>query len=314
MSTSAAIRLLPDRRRLHLNDGPIDLIIGADGASEEVRSAYQAAANRFVTILDELCDELPLLRSRATADSPRPKGRIARRMSDAVSVYRERCFITPMAAVAGAVAEEVLAAMAEAAQLDRAYVNNGGDIAFHLSPGYRYAIGMIERPDNPSLFGKFEICSPLPVRSVATSGWRGRSFSLGIADAVTVLAESAAAADAAATIIANIVNLPNHPAITRVAAREISPDSDLLDLPVTRAVGPLCAEDIFQALRAGAAVAQELQAKGWIHCGALCLQGQVLLVEPPLDQTGLQSTRVLHAAITGEANDDLPSPQRNTHA
>ena len=41
-----------------------------------------------------------------------------------------------------------------------------------------------------------------PVRGVATSGWRGRSHSLGIADSVTVLAATAAMADAAATVIA----------------------------------------------------------------------------------------------------------------
>jgi uncharacterized protein len=314
MNTRATIRLLPDGRRLHLNDGPIDLIIGADGANEEVLRAYQAAANRFMTILDELCEELPLLRSRTSKDSPVPQGRIARRMSDVVSSFRERYFITPMAAVAGAVAEAVLGAMTEAGELDRAYVNNGGDIALHVSAGHSYAIGMIERPDNPSLFGKFEIFSSLPVRGVATSGWRGRSFSLGIADAVTVLAASAAGADAAATIVANAVNLPNHPAITRVPAREVSPDSDLLDLPVTRAVGPLFVEEIFQALQAGAAVARELQAQELIHSAALCLQGHVLLAEPPLDPTGLGSTSILHAGIANEANCHLAPSQRNAHA
>ncbi|HTZ49444.1 MAG TPA: UPF0280 family protein [Verrucomicrobiae bacterium] len=310
MNTRATIRLLPDGRRLHLSDGPIDLIIGADGASKEARHAYQAAAHRFVTILDELCDELPLLRARATLDSPRLKGHIARRMSDAVSVYGERCFITPMAAVAGAVSEAVLVAMIEAAQLDRAYVNNGGDIALHLSPGQSYAIGMIERPEHPSLFGKFEISASVPVRGIATSGWRGRSFSLGIADAVTVLARNAAAADAAATIIANSVNLPDHPAIRRVPACEISPDSDLLDLPVTRAVGPLCTQEIFQALQTGATVAQGLQAKGWIHSAALYLQGRVLLVEPSPQLAGVE----LCAAIAEEANDGLARSQRNAHA
>ena len=65
------------------------------------------------------------------------------------------------------------------------------------------------------------------MRGIATSGWRGRSFSLGIADAVTVLADRAAAADAAATIIANAVDLPGHPAIVRVPACELAPDSDL---------------------------------------------------------------------------------------
>ncbi len=119
--------------------------------------------------------------------------------------------------------------------LSRAYVNDGGDIALHLTPGESFSIGMVERPDSPSLFGTARIQSAHPVRGIATSGWRGRSFSLGIADAVTVLAATAAQADAAATIIANAVNLPGHPAIIRAAANEIAPDNDLGNRPVTRA-------------------------------------------------------------------------------
>jgi uncharacterized protein len=275
MRDPATIRLLPDGRRLHLNDGPIDLVIGADGARDEVRRAYEAAGARFVTILDELCEELPLLRSRVCHASPLPAGPIARRMAEAVAPYGDRYFITPMAAVAGAVAEAVLAAMTGAAQLERAYVNNGGDIALHLAAGQSYAIGMVERPEHTSLFGSVEISAAIPVHGVATSGWRGRSFSLGIADAVTVLAESAAQADAAATIIANAVDLPGHAAILRMPAREISPDSDLLDLPVTRGVSALSSQEIEQALGAGRRVAEELCERGLIHAAALCLQETV---------------------------------------
>ena len=72
---------------------------------------------------------------------------------------------------------------------------------------------------------------------VATSGRHGRSFSLGIADAVTVLARTASQADAAATIIANAVDLPGHPAVRRMPANELQPDSDLGARPVTRDVG-----------------------------------------------------------------------------
>src|SRR5207249_962633 len=165
------------------------------------------------------------------------KGAIARRMHVAVKPYAAEVFITPMAAVAGAVAEEVLATMVAAAPLARAYVNNGGDIALHIAPGESFKIGMANRPDRPALFGSATLHAEEPVRGIATSGWRGRSFSLGIADAVTVLAESASAADAAATIIANAVDLPGHPAISRVPACELSPDSDLGTLPVTQNVG-----------------------------------------------------------------------------
>jgi uncharacterized protein len=288
MRDTATIRVLPDGRRLHLSDGPIDLIIGADGAPAKIHLAYRAAAHRFVDILDELCVELPVLRTRVSDDSPFPTGSIAQRMHEAVFAYRNRCFVTPMAAVAGAVAEAVLSAMTEAAQLRRAYVNNGGDIALHLAVGENYKVGMVERPESPSLFGSVEICSSIAARGIATSGWRGRSFSLGIADAVTVLAKSAAQADAAATIIANSVDLPNHPAVRRIPAREIAPDSDLLDLPVTRAVDLLTPQDISQALGAGKAVAKDLRAQGLICAAALCLQGQVRIL-PEASEGGLLS-------------------------
>jgi uncharacterized protein len=271
------MRYLPDGRRLHFHDGPIDLILEAFGAPAEIESAYRAAAKRFVTVLDELCSGLPLLRSAARADSPRPQGRVAQRMADAVAPFAARHFITPMAAVAGAVAEEILAAMTNAAALSRAYVNDGGDIALHLTAGESFAIGMIERPDNPSLFGTAHIEAAEKVRGIATSGWRGRSFSLGIADAVTVLAATAAQADAAATIVANAVDLPGHAAITRVPANEIAPDNDLGNRPVTRAVGKLLPNEIAQALASGAAQAIELIAEGLISAAALNLAGHTQL-------------------------------------
>jgi uncharacterized protein len=307
----ATIRLLPDGRRLHLNDGPIDLIIGADGDSLEIQRGYKAAAQRFVTILDELCTELPLLRTRITTNSPPPNGTIARRMAEVVFPYRNRWFVTPMAAVAGAVAEAVLSAMTSAAQLDRAYVNNGGDIALYLATGQSYTIGMIERPDSLSLFASAQPSAASPVRGVATSGWRGRSFSLGIADAVTVLAETAAQADAAATIIANAVDLPNHPAIVRIPACEIAPDSDLLDIPVTRAVGPLIAQEISEALYAGALVAKELISAGLIHSAALCLQGSTRVAGPCRAGLLRPSGDAIPQCIAGTPLFVIPSEAKN---
>src|ERR1700730_3882110 len=156
------IRMLPDARRVHLHDGPIDLIIEVNGAPQAIFAAYEAAARRFVSILDELCSELRLLRSRAGKDSERPRGVVAQRMFAAVEPYCEQCFITPMAAVAGAVAEEILESMTAATTLHRAYVNNGGDIAIHLKESQSYKIGMVERPDRPSLFGSLKVSTADP--------------------------------------------------------------------------------------------------------------------------------------------------------
>jgi hypothetical protein len=133
MNPRAQIRVLPDGRRLHLHDGPIDLIVEAFGQLREVETAYRAACARFMTVLDELCSELSFLRQACSPEKAWPRGAVARRMTAAVLPYATECFITPMAAVAGAVAEEILAAMVNAADLSRAYVNDGGDIAWHLT-------------------------------------------------------------------------------------------------------------------------------------------------------------------------------------
>jgi len=274
--------MLPDGRRLHLQDGPIDVIMEAFGEVREIERAYHAAAKRFVSILDELCGELAFLRSPAGENSALPSGVVAHRMLAAVLPYASRCFITPMAAVAGAVAEEILNAMTSNANLRRAYVNNGGDIALHLAPGENFVAAMVERPDRASLFGTTTfgtttIQSGCPIRGIATSGWRGRSFSLGIADAVTVLADTAAMADAAATVIANAVDLPGHPRVERVPACDLAPDSDLGRRMVTQAVGELAFSEICDALEAGIKVAGSLGRLGLIHAAALNLQGETRL-------------------------------------
>jgi len=299
MKQRAQIRMLDDGRRMHLHDGPIDLIVEAFGAPREVEAAYRAAGGRFVTVLDELCGELSFLRRACSTGSAWPRGAVARRMTAAVMPYAAECFVTPMAAVAGAVAEEILAAMVLAANLARAYVNDGGDIALHLSPREKFVVGMVERPDRPSLCGTTTLNSDDPVRGIATSGWRGRSFSLGIADAVTVLADRAAAADVAATIIANAVDLPGHPAVVRVPACELAPDNDLGNRLVTRAVGELTAEEVHQALEGGTRTAQRLLRMGLIRSAALSLEGETRVVcvsgESRMIATPVRERRLVHA-------------------
>lgn len=286
--------LLPDGRRLHLNHGPIDLIIEAFGEPEEVGAAYRQAIARFQTLLEELVAELPELRRQAARQPRSFMGPTARGMEVAVSPLAAS-FITPMAAVAGSVADEMLAALVARRTLDKAYVNNGGDIAVHLSPsaelraavagtGHGLGDGLTIRADDP-------------VRGVATSGWRGRSFSLGIADAVTVLAATGAAADAAATLIANAVDLPDHRAVTRQPARELAPDSDLGHRRVTTAVGPLTSIEVDLALRRGLAVAEDFRRRGLIAAAALFLGGDSKICGDVVERTVPPNTRLGPAGL-----------------
>jgi hypothetical protein len=270
--------------RLHLQHGPIDLILHVD-ASEEIRKRlYSTAKKRFSTVLQELVVEMDLLKQPWSADLPDPKGGIAQKMCFAVR--GSDIFVTPMAAVAGAVADEVLEAMLYEAknpdpcleEIQRMYVNNGGDIAFWLNAGESFSIGVVDNPGIPELNARVSLAYESPVRGIATSGWRGRSQSLGIADAVTVLAGSAATADAAATLIANDVNV-YYPGILKRPASEVKNESDLGMLPVTVDVPPLPFDQISEALKRGAQTAGNFIRTGKIEAAYLSLQKQTLVVE-----------------------------------
>ena len=194
-------------------------------------------------------------------------GVTARRMAQATRRFDR--FITPMAAVAGSVADEMLVSMIAGADVEKAYVNNGGDVAFHLGPG--------ECVEAAAGAGPIVIRFEDAPRGLATSGWRGRSHSLGIADAVTVAARNAATADAAATLIANEVDLPGHPKVRRTEASNLAPDSDLGDLLVTTDVGQLSEAEAHQALSKGVAYADQLIEASIISEASLTLQGQTII-------------------------------------
>jgi uncharacterized protein len=273
--------------RLHLSHGPIDVVLKACGAKRAMSRAHEAAADRFITILPELCAELPALRAPFGAVEPRSP--VGRRMAEACRPFR-KVFITPMAAVAGAVADELLATMRAAAPLDRAYVNDGGDIAVFAAPGQILDIaiaGDFSLGRVPTRSGVIRIRHGDGVGGIATSGARGRSFSLGIADSVTVLAKDGASADATATLIANAVDCDD-PAIERRPADELDPDSDLGDRLVTVSVGPLPTPKRNVALAAGLARARAYRARGFIVDAALTLQGETVTLystgEPHLER------------------------------
>ena len=267
-------RALLSGHRLHLQHGPIDLIIGADGARTR---AFEAAELRLSTVLAELMDEIDLLQQH---DGPSPKGAIARKMWRAGQAHHD--FVTPMAAVAGSVAEAVLQAMCSATDLHRAYVNNGGDIALHLSHDSTFDIAMSGL--GGADLGKITLSSENQVRGIATSGQCGRSLSFGIAESVTVLAKTASMADVAATLIAGAVDVPDHPAILRAPANQIREGSDLGAREVVIQVCDLSAKDVSSALELGVERAKQMQQHGLIQAASLHLRGQSRQIEMNLEK------------------------------
>ncbi|MDI9331093.1 MAG: UPF0280 family protein [Alphaproteobacteria bacterium] len=271
--------------------GPIDLIVQAEGHPEVVEAAHQRAWEEFQGVLTDLVQELPTLRSGVRPQSENPcRGAVARTMWQAchpLATDDDVGFITPMAAVAGSVAQHLLRHYCLPG-IDRAAINNGGDIALHLSPGSEWRLGLVHDADAVWLSGSvakaphqevicpdgmFQIGQTSPVRGVATSGWSGRSLSRGIADSVTVLAADAACADAAATMIANRVDV-DRPGIERLPANHVRDDSDLGLRLVTRHVPTLGVGEITTALQRGLAYAQSLLDCGLIQAALIGCQHQ----------------------------------------
>jgi uncharacterized protein len=280
--------------RWHFQHGPIDLVIAAEGEPAAVDAAHAAAWGRFQPLLAELVAELPLLRQPVAAAVDNPlRGPVARRMWAACLPLRDAAdgFLTPMAAVAGSVAQELIGCY-QRPGIRRAWVNNGGDIALHLAPGASARVGLVAdlaRFDAEALArtatgmlrtdAGFAVDHASPVRGVATSGWRGRSHSLGIADSVTVLAATAAQADVAATVVANAVNLADA-RIRRAPASSLRDDSDLGDRLVTVDVPPLPPALVQQALDRGLAMARRLQHEGRLQAALLACQGSLARLAP----------------------------------
>ena len=256
--------------RLFLNHGPIDIVLEAFGKDKPL--AYEKAKKYFSTLLNELVLDMDLLKKEVVPHR-NFNNKISQSMQNATEKFYPD-FITPMAAVAGSVADNILNVLLKDTKLEKAYVNNGGDVSFYLTENQTVKSNLASIPNIIA-----EIDYKDKSRGIATSGWRGRSFSLGIADSVTVLADNAAMADAAATMIANSVNIKNHPSIIKKPAEEIYEDSDLKNLMVTVEVGDLKQSEIEDALRNGNEVGKTYLENGLINSALIELHNCFCIVQ-----------------------------------
>ena len=320
--------LLQPQGHLHLQQGPIDLVIGVEGSAELIDRAYQVMNKAFSGVLAGLVAELPQLRQPVTrqlrqqqrrveqgitsqAKTDRSGSHIASQLKPSfeselespfsgaiATVMWQRCQqivtcceqnsqmqaltvpLTPMAGVAGAVAEYVLAAGRTVKGVSKIWVNNGGDIALYLDRHASFDCGIAGLENAAPVEGrrKIRIAAVDAISGIATSGRHGRSLSMGIADAVTVLATDAVTADIAATLIANAVDLPGHRSIQRVCANELDPDSDLGQHPVVVELGSISTAECRRALACGAAIADHLIQTGYIRTALLALRGEFQIV------------------------------------
>jgi len=185
--------------------------------------------------------------------------------------------LTSMAAVAGAFADAVADFLVRQ-NASRIIVNNGGDIALRLTAGENVMIGL-----NPSLNGSgcshaLKIGENSCCGGVATSGLGGRGFTKGIASAVTVLAGSSSLADACATSIANHTTIDD-PAVSRLPAEVLDPQTDIRGRLVTVGVSALEPGAYEKALLAGIGRARQLL-RGDIIMGVIICAGPYMSVLP----------------------------------
>ncbi len=261
---------------VQVSHGPMEIGVQLEGEEKVLRKAPEEIPEKAKALLREIQGFQPVLRMpgrdlRVKARWPR----VVRRMVEAVRKVSGD--LTPMAAVAGAVADEILLEVREVMgpEMLKILVNNGGDMALY-SPCEPVRVGIRGTAGAKGPMRELEVLERDNPFGVATSGWRGRSFSQGFADAVVVVAPSAAIADAAATHIGNHVTCDCGKKVVRKRASEIDPMTDIPDVPVTVSCGLLDETEKRRALRNGSAVASALSGDGIVWATGIYLQGEAV--------------------------------------
>jgi uncharacterized protein len=263
--------------------GPMRMFIEGSEAGVPGPDLCSQAAERAIGFLEEAAKVWPLFRAPYGKIEP-PEQPLAHEMWRAVSLVGDPD-LTPMAAVAGTIADATADFLADLG-LTRVVVNNGGDVAVRLREPESLSVGL--RPDvsTNDITHVARIDTGMNIGGICTSGLGGRSFSRGVASSATVFASRASVADAAATAVANATYIYS-PAVKRVPADTLDPDTDLKGADVTVSVGDLDPREIEQALSQGIARAEELVAAGIVFgaCVAVkdrmaCTLGMANLVRP----------------------------------
>jgi len=256
-----------------LEYGPISMVIEAGKNGRPMTTAALKGADTAVQQLEALSGVLQkgkVLTARSTIDEVNPD--ILNRMIEVTKATGEPD-ITPMAAVAGAIAERVMEAVISQGAT-RVIVNNGGDIAFRLEPGTSLRAGIVTDLAGGNITHFLDIKEEYGLGGIATSGFGGRSFTKGIASAVVVLAETAAQADACATMLANAVNADD-PEIKRSPAELLDPLTDIRGQMVTEKVGKIDRQKVQEAILSGQNKFYSYRNRGLLFGTLIALQGHI---------------------------------------
>ncbi len=197
------VQILPNGTVL-VEYGPMRMFINVYMSGNPVVELAREGAYMAIKVLKDLARFLPVIREKAQGLEIREGfPDVVRRMIEATKKMEEPD-LTPLASVAGA-ASDVVADFIFSQGGTKIIVDNGGDIAIRLREGEMAKVGVKTDIDSKHPTYLITIDSTMGIGGVATSGLGGRSFTKGIASAVTVLSENASLADAAATAIGNRV-------------------------------------------------------------------------------------------------------------
>ena len=255
--------------KLFIENGPTNII--AEAFSSEKKEIYNLICEYSSKFLKDLSLEIEKLK-KPTSQKNKFVSDIANTMFEATKLFLPN-FVTPMASVAGSISELLLLKVLEKFKVNKIYINNGGDISLYISKNEKF---------NFSISGKtvcvIEYSDIAGFGGIATSGWKGRSFSMGIADSVTVIAEKASVADAAATIIGNYIDLKNSNKVKKTAANNLYEETDLNDKLITVSVENLTENEIRQAMSKGRNISEHYISKNLIKSVIINLQDNILIL------------------------------------
>jgi ApbE superfamily uncharacterized protein (UPF0280 family) len=273
MSYEQSITLL-DEETVLAECGPMRLAIRAWQNSRPQIALCRQAAEASFAFLEAVAKHKTVLSEVAGNIKVLPQNALAQRMIESVRAIGD-IDLTPMAAVAGTIADAV-ADWLFSHRLTKVVVDNGGDIAIRLAAGQNVTVGIRPQINYLDISHVAHLDDRRPSWGVTTSGLGGRSFTRGIASAVTVIAEKASIADAAATAIANACFVEDS-RIVQIPAEQMDPRTDLKGVNVTAEVGALSHGKRNQAVKMALSKAEALCRLEPI-VGALIALGDVFMM------------------------------------
>jgi ApbE superfamily uncharacterized protein (UPF0280 family) len=266
------IKILADGSAL-VSQGPLHMTIAVSKEGIPSPGLAQEGAEKALELLKTLADLLSVIKRRShTIKRVQGLPSIVQRMIQATQ-QMEDPYLTPLAAVAGAVSDEV-ADFLEARDGSRIIVNNGGDIALRLRRDETIKVGVRLDVQRQACAYSLMVTGMMGIGGVATSGLGGRSFTKGLASAVVAIGQSAVYADAAATVLGNSTWVDD-PNIDTELAEKLYPDTDIAGQRVVIKVGQIEEKKIGEAMQNGLRTASLLIDKGLIRGGIVALKGRV---------------------------------------